>query len=112
MATPRRTARYNGVSGEVSSLGISFDFAGNDIIDAHNAAQGITAYGGAGNDTITGSQAGDHLFGGSGNDTIDGQGGADHIYGDNGINVDRDTRFISVVAVNASGLPNHDGLVA
>ncbi|UUZ51905.1 calcium-binding protein [Massilia sp. B-10] len=100
------------MSGEVSSLGISFDFAGNDIIDAHNAAQGITAYGGAGNDTITGSQAGDHLFGGSGNDTIDGQGGADHIYGDNGINVDRDTRFISVVAVNASGLPNHDGLVA
>ena len=33
-------------------------------------ALGITAYGGAGNDLIAGSQAGDHIAGGSGDDGI------------------------------------------
>ena len=46
-----------------------------------------------GNDTIWGSQAGDHLAGGSGNDTIHGQGGDDHIYGDDGFNLDLSKRL-------------------
>ena len=49
---------------------------------------GFTAYGGAGNDLIIGSQAGDHLAGGSGDDTILGLRGVDHIYGDSGVNVE------------------------
>ena len=53
---------------------------------------GFTAYGGAGNDLIIGSQAGDHLAGGSGDDTILGLRGVDHIYGDSGFNVDILTR--------------------
>jgi Ca2+-binding RTX toxin-like protein len=72
----------------VSIHGISFDYSGNDVIDAHNDTNSVVIYGGAGDDTIWGSQAGDQIAGGSGNDTIYGQGGDDHIYGDNGINVD------------------------
>jgi hypothetical protein len=62
--------------------------AGNDSIDASAISQGVTIYGGSGNDTIYGSQAGDHLAGGSGNDKIYGGDGADHIYGDSGFNLD------------------------
>ena len=79
---------YAGQSGVPSIHGIQFDYAGNDVIDAHNDTKGVTIYGGAGDDTIWGSQAGDHIAGGSGDDTIHGQGGVDHIYGDNGINID------------------------
>src|SRR5262249_60013686 len=73
-------------------------------IDAHNLYAnipdgqlptiGCTAYGGIGDDTIIGSQAGDHLAGGSGNDTILGQRGVDNIYGDAGFNVDLITRAL------------------
>ena len=56
---------------------------------------GFTAYGGAGNDLIIGSQAGDHLAGGSGDDTILGLRGVDHIYGDSGFNVDVLTRALT-----------------
>ncbi len=77
----------------------AFSNAGNDIIDARRSANSVAIYGGQGNDTIYGSQAGDHLAGGSGNDTIygdhltlggliPGDGGIDHIYGDDGFNVD------------------------
>ena len=59
-------------------------------------AVGITAYGGAGDDLIIGSQTGDHLAGGSGDDTILGQRGADLIYGDSGVNVDVITRALTV----------------
>ncbi|MGY3658239.1 hypothetical protein [Bradyrhizobium sp. USDA 376] len=90
----------------VFPLANEYRYAGNDVIDAHNlfgnipAGQlptvGITAYGGKGDDTIIGSQAGDHLAGGSGNDTIIGQRGVDHIYGDSGFNVDVITRVLNV----------------
>jgi Ca2+-binding RTX toxin-like protein len=110
--TAQDGARYNGESGVPASLGISFDFSGNDTIDASDSSDSITVYGGAGNDTIRGSQVGDHLFGGSGNDSIRGEGGVDHVYGDSGINVNVNTRFIAVVTVNGSALPNHDGLLA
>ena len=53
---------------------------GNDALSAPLlAAQAIalTLDGGAGDDTIAGSQGSDLLLGGDGNDTIDGNGGAD-----------------------------------
>ena len=67
--------------------------AGNDTIDARLATQSVAIYGGPGNDTIWGSQAGDHIAGGSGDDTIHGQGGDDHIYGDDGFNLDLSKRL-------------------
>ncbi|MGB4272827.1 MAG: calcium-binding protein, partial [Propionicimonas sp.] len=97
-----------------------YDYAGNDVIDAAHLfaavpvadlpTVGLTIYGGAGNDTIIGSQAGDHLAGGSGEDTILGQGGLDHIFGDNGINVDVLTRALSVPSWNTSSFPMADDL--
>jgi Ca2+-binding RTX toxin-like protein len=73
----------------VFPLANPYTYAGNDVIDASAlfgglaASQlptvGLTIYGGRGDDTIIGSQAGDHLAGGSGNDTILGQRGVDHI---------------------------------
>ena len=86
-----------------------FQYSGNDVIDASALyaaipdgqlpTVGLTAYGGAGNDTIIGSQAGDHLAGGSGDDTILGQRGVDLIYGDAGFNVDLITRELTVTHV-------------
>ena len=99
-----------------------YDYAGNDVIDAHNLfanivcnatcsnlpTVGITAYGGPGNDLILGSQTGDHLAGGSGDDTILGQRGADHIYGDSGVNVNILTRALSIETTNHSPAPTLD----
>ncbi|MGY4311159.1 Ca2+-binding RTX toxin-like protein [Bradyrhizobium sp. JR3.5] len=105
----------------VFPLANQYTFNGNDVIDAHNLfagipdgqlpTVGITAYGGAGDDTIIGSQAGDHLAGGSGNDTILGERGQDHIYGDSGFNVDVITRVLTVAqAAGNSGAPDLDPL--
>jgi hypothetical protein len=89
-----------------------FSWFGNDVIDARlNAASqvggaldtiGINAYGGAGDDTIFGSQTGDRLAGGSGHDTIEGQRGADLIYGDSGFNVNLFTRQLTMVTSQAA----------
>ena len=106
----------------VFPLADPFTYAGNDVIDASGLLAtlacnatcsnlptvGFTAYGGAGNDTIVGSQAGDHLAGGSGDDTISGGRGADHIYGDSGFNVDILTRALTVATSNASPRPTLD----
>jgi Ca2+-binding RTX toxin-like protein len=56
---------------------------GNDALSAPMlAAQSIalTLDGGAGDDTLAGSQGADLLLGGAGNDTIDGNGGADRAF--------------------------------
>jgi Ca2+-binding RTX toxin-like protein len=102
----------------VFPLANPYDYAGNDIIDARALFAGVsidalpsvgfTAYGGAGNDLIYGSQAGDHLAGGSGDDTIYGQGGSDHIYGDSGVNVNILTRELTIPTVDASPAPTID----
>ena len=99
-----------------------FAHAGNDFIDASALfatvpssqlpAIGVTIYGGAGQDTIIGSQAGDILAGGSGDDLILGQRGRDLIYGDSGVNVDVITRVLTVATANASSLQTADSLFA
>ncbi len=71
---------------------------------------GLTIYGGAGDDTIYGSQAGDHLAGGSGDDTIYGQRGVDHIYGDSGFNVNILDRALVVSTTNAAPRPTFTGV--
>jgi hypothetical protein len=112
----------NGAPFFVFALADPFQYAGNDVIDASLAFSkadpanlpsiGITAYGGPGNDTIIGSQAGDILAGGSGNDTVEGGRGQNQIYGDNGINVDVITRQLSIPYVNHSSYANADLLNA
>jgi Ca2+-binding RTX toxin-like protein len=102
----------------VFPLANPYKLAGNDVIDASALfasapagslpSVGFTAYGGAGNDTIYGSQAGDHLAGGSGDDLIIGNRGVDHIYGDSGVNVSVFTRALSFDTIDASPLPSAD----
>ena len=102
----------------VFPLANPYSFAGNDIIDASGLFAGVatadlpsvgfTAYGGAGNDLIIGSQAGDHLAGGSGDDTILGQRGVDHIYGDSGVNVDILTRALDIPTIDTNPAPTID----
>ena len=61
--------------------------AGNDVINAAGLAAGsvqLTIDGGAGNDTITGSQGDDILIGGDGNDTVIGGRGNDVAFLGNG----------------------------
>jgi Ca2+-binding RTX toxin-like protein len=53
---------------------------GNDTFAASGISPGLVVDGGAGNDSIIGSDAADVLFGGDGNDLIDGKGGNDVIY--------------------------------
>src|SRR5207244_1225525 len=107
----------NGDSRFIFPLATAYTYSGNDVIDARgafsgpndgSASVGITAYGGAGNDTIYGSQAGDHLAGGSGDDLIYGERGVDHIYGDSGVNVNILTRALTIETVNASPKPTID----
>ena len=112
----------NGAPFFVFALGNPFLYAGNDVIDARQAFSsvvagslpsiGITAYGGAGDDTIYGSQTGDILAGGSGNDTIAGGRGDDQIYGDSGVNLNVITRLLTIPTANASSYVNRDLLLA
>lgn len=58
---------------------------GNDIIDLSSATNaGITVFGGAGADSITGTATDDTLVGDGGNDTITGGGGRDTLVGRKG----------------------------
>jgi Ca2+-binding RTX toxin-like protein len=85
--------RYSNNQPSASIHGTSFGNPGNDTIDASAMLEqgdsfvGVVIYGGAGNDSITGSQDDDHLAGGTGGDTISAQGGNDHLYGDSSFNV-------------------------
>jgi Ca2+-binding RTX toxin-like protein len=126
VTTPKNIAVQNRVGNGapffVFPLATAYANAGNDVIDAHLAFSaspagalptvGITAYGGAGDDTIIGTQTGDHLAGGSGTDRILGQRGTDLIYGDSGYNVNVITRELFVVNNNISSKPNADLLAA
>ena len=58
-------------------------YDGNDSV-VNKTGIAITAYGGSGNDVLTGGPVGDGLDGGPGNDRIYGSGGNDTIHGDAG----------------------------
>ncbi|MBA3348546.1 MAG: hypothetical protein H0T13_08305, partial [Actinobacteria bacterium] len=104
---------YDTVTAAITGRAREFQYAGNDVIDAHNATQSVAIYGGAGDDVIIGSQAGDHLAGGSGNDTIYGQDGLDHIYGDSGFNLDLSKRLsLSTQILSVATAPGPDDNVA
>jgi Ca2+-binding RTX toxin-like protein len=98
----------------VFPLANPYTYGGNDVIDASKLfaedlpTVGFVAYGGEGDDTIIGSQAGDHLAGGSGDDLIMGQRGVDHIYGDSGVNVNILTRALTINTVDNSPEPTVD----
>ena len=86
--TTQDGSRYNDDPvNPTTSAARAFASAGNDVINASAATAGVVIYGGAGNDTLTGSQASDVILGGTGNDTIFGLTGADHLYGDSGLNL-------------------------
>jgi hypothetical protein len=99
-----------------------FLYAGNNYIDASQLYAnipngqlppiGVTIYGGPGNNTILGSQAGDLIAGGGGNNTIFGDRGPNQIYGADGFNVNPITRDLQVVTTNASIYPDRDLLKA
>ena len=103
-------------------VGVPFSNPGNDFINAEalfdDAAPGalpslgITAYGGAGDDTILGTQAADMLLGGSGDDEIFGERGPDRIWGDSGLIVGVIDLTRTVVTANTSVNVSADGLVA
>ena len=103
----------------VFGLANPYDYNGNDIIDGSGLfadlapgslpTVGFVAYGGAGDDLIIGSQAGDFLAGGSGDDEIRGLRGVDQIYGDSGVNVDIFTRALDIATTNRSPLPTITG---
>jgi Ca2+-binding RTX toxin-like protein len=89
-----------------------FSNSGNDTIEASALVESVVAYGGAGNDSLVGSQAADQLAGGSGNDTLSGQDGDDHLYGDSGFNLDNATRDLMVVTQPTTTAASVDDLVA
>ncbi len=103
----------------VIGLANPYDHFGNDVIDASGLfadvapgalpTVGFVAYGGAGDDLIIGSQAGDFLAGGSGDDEIRGLRGVDQIFGDSGVNVDIFTRALDISTTNRSPLPTVTG---
>ena len=59
-------------SGQGTTSGYDFLYggSGNDTIYTHNSSLGDNAYGGAGNDKLTGAAGNDYLDGGAGNDTF------------------------------------------
>ena len=73
---------------QISIVGTNFDdtidLSGVDATFTLLGDRDITIDGGAGNDTITGSELGDSIVGGSGGDTIHGQGGRDILFGGTG----------------------------
>ena len=112
----------NGTPDFIFPVADAFRYAGNNVIDASAdfanvpdsqlPSVGIIAYGGAGNDTIIGSQASDFLAGGSGNNTIWGERGNNQIYGNDGINVNVITRALTFPTENTSIYANADPLLA
>ena len=135
--TSQDASRYDiePANGDFTGNAVVFNTPGNDVIDASDLVAvppvdgddtwflPVTIYGGAGNDLLIGSQAGDHIAGGSGDDLIFAQDGVDHVYGDSGFNVDYEVtvdetsvhdvaRLLTVPTVDKSIEVSRDGLVA
>ena len=101
--TDQSGTRYSQLTDDLTGQARAFPATahGNDIIDASGASGFVVAYGGAGDDQITGSNYDDNLLGGSGGDTIQGLLGDDHLYGDNAVRVDLSMRWDLLVASQA-----------
>src|SRR5204863_5590515 len=70
-----------------TTLIAAFGLAGNDTItlsEANGALPKALLFGGAGNDVLTGGSGDDQLFGQAGNDTLLGKGGNDLLFGGDG----------------------------
>lgn len=79
---------------------------GNDIIEVNKRnpiAIGVEIHGGAGNDSIKGSNASDRLFGEAGNDFIEGKGGNDLIDGGTGTDILNDSGANRVKNIESRG---------
>ena len=78
-------ADYNAASpfDPVHYLGTAFGYDGNDTLTGSDQANNFL-YGGAGNDSVTGSVNEDFLFGQAGNDILTGAAGNDRLYGGDG----------------------------
>ncbi|MEU4690044.1 calcium-binding protein [Actinoplanes sp. NPDC023714] len=77
-----RTKVYCGV-GEYTQRVRVYTYDRNDTV-TNKTRLVLAAYGGTGNDTLTGGPAGDFLHGESGRDTLHGRGGADYLVGNSG----------------------------
>ena len=112
--TSQDGSRFDSVPGLSTGRAIAFDNPGDDVINASTSSAGVTVFGGPGDDTIHGSQAGDHLAGGSGDDEIHGEADLDHIYGDGGVNADLSLRLSlqpRVITMITVPDPQNDGIV-
>ena len=63
-----------------SDIEIVIGGLGNDVISANASPSPVTLFGGAGDDSLTGSGFDDELFGDAGNDSISGGGGNDGLF--------------------------------
>ena len=86
-------------SGQLYALG----GAGNNTIDLSALGSGVSAFGNAGNDAITGTGYADTLVGGTGADTLAGVGGADHF-----VFVQGDSTTVSFADLGTTGLNTGD----
>jgi Ca2+-binding RTX toxin-like protein len=81
-------------------------FTSDDVVLIHP----LIVNGGAGNDKLDGTSAGDVLDGGDGNDTIDGSGGADVVRGGAGDDIVMGDHFRDPAADVIDGGPGNDTL--
>ena len=75
----------------VAGQALAFGRAGNNVLDARGATQGVILYGGAGDDLIYGGSGNDLIAGGGGNNTIHAGQGNNIVFGNAGLNLDLGT---------------------
>jgi hypothetical protein len=78
---------YSFTPAEISHIRVWGHSGDDQITLASSVAIPLTAFGGAGNDTITGGAGDDTIYGGDGDDTLDGGGGTNQIDGGPGLNL-------------------------
>jgi hypothetical protein len=77
-------AVVNYVAGRVTRVTLRLG-AGHDTLNPSTVPTDIFAYGGLGNDRLTGGHGSDQLYGGGNNDTLHGGVGRDRLFGETGI---------------------------
>jgi Ca2+-binding RTX toxin-like protein len=79
---------------------------GNDTITASAQTRAVTAYGGAGNDTITGGTGNDSLYGEGGDDVLRGNAGKDLLSGGDGTDTVSYSEKSGGVTITFDGIAN------